>query len=73
MRLLHAEDTPFNAFAKQHEPVCLPDTRVAFLNEIYSTADGQDQRCVFRLSGLAGTGKSTIARTVASNFALSGK
>jgi hypothetical protein len=31
-------------------------------------ADGQDERCVFWLSGLAGTGKSTIARTVARKY-----
>jgi hypothetical protein len=35
------------------------------LKEIYSWADGQDKRCIFWLNGLAGTGKSTIARTVA--------
>jgi hypothetical protein len=67
-RLPRAEDAPFNAFAKQHEPACLPDTRVALLDEIHSWADGQDERCVFWLSGLAGTGKSTIARTVARRF-----
>jgi hypothetical protein len=66
--LPHAVDAPFNAFAKQHEPVCLPDTRVNILDEIYSWADGQDERCVFWLSGLAGTGKSTIARTVARKY-----
>jgi hypothetical protein len=46
-RLTHAEDVTFNSFAKQHEPICLPDTRVALLNEIHSWADGQDERCVF--------------------------
>ncbi|KAJ4379964.1 hypothetical protein N0V86_004269 [Didymella sp. IMI 355093] len=67
-RLPRAEDAPFNAFAKQHKPACLPDTRVALLDEIYSWADGIDERCVFWLSGLAGTGKSTIARTVARRY-----
>ena len=67
-RLPRAEDAPFNAFAKQHEPACLPDTRVALLDEIHSWADGTDERCVFWLSGLAGTGKSTIARTVARRY-----
>jgi hypothetical protein len=38
------------------------------LHEIYSWADGQDGRCIFWLSGLAGTGKSTIARTVARRY-----
>ncbi|KAF2624116.1 hypothetical protein BU25DRAFT_348524 [Macroventuria anomochaeta] len=67
-RLPHAEDAPFNSYTKQHEPACLPDTRVDLLNEIHSWADGQDERCVFWLSGLAGTGKSTIARTVARRY-----
>jgi hypothetical protein len=38
------------------------------LQEIYSWADGQDERCIFWLNGLAGTGKSTIARTVAHRY-----
>ncbi|KAF2632008.1 hypothetical protein BU25DRAFT_454382 [Macroventuria anomochaeta] len=67
-RLPHAEDAPFNSYTKQHEPACLPDTRVDLLNEIHSWADGQDERCIFWLSGLAGTGKSTIARTVARRY-----
>ncbi|KAF2633134.1 hypothetical protein BU25DRAFT_445056 [Macroventuria anomochaeta] len=67
-RLPRAEDAPFNAFAEQHKPACLPDTRVDLLDEIYNWADGQDERCVFWLSGLAGTGKSTIARTVARRY-----
>lgn len=35
------------------------------LKEIRAWADGQDERCIFWLNGLAGTGKSTIARTIA--------
>jgi hypothetical protein len=38
------------------------------LHEIQSWADGTDERCVFWLSGLAGTGKSTIARTIARRY-----
>jgi hypothetical protein len=38
------------------------------LQEIYEWADGQDERCIFWLNGLAGTGKSTIARTVARRY-----
>jgi hypothetical protein len=67
-QLPYAADAPFNSFAKQHEPVCLPDTRVDLLDEIYTWADGPDERCIFWLSGLAGTGKSTIARTVARKY-----
>jgi hypothetical protein len=49
----------------QHDPTCLPDTRVDLLQEMYNWADGLNGQCIFWLNGLAGTGKSTIARTVA--------
>jgi hypothetical protein len=66
-----AKDAPFNAYDRQYEPACLPDTRVDLLQEIYDWADrkdGQDERCIFWLNGLAGTGKSTISRTVARRY-----
>jgi hypothetical protein len=64
----YATDAPFNSLAKQHEPTCLSNTRVDVLREIYSWADRQDEQCIFWLYGLAGTGKSTIARTVARKY-----
>jgi hypothetical protein len=67
-RLPYAANAPFNCFAKQHELTCLPGTRIDLLREIYSWADGRDGRHIFWLSGLAGTGKSTISRTVARNY-----
>ncbi|KAF1357808.1 hypothetical protein EJ07DRAFT_180868 [Lizonia empirigonia] len=67
-RLPQAADAPFNSYVKQDEPACLPGTRVDLLHEIYSWVDGTDERCIFWLSGLAGTGKSTIARTVARRY-----
>ncbi|KAH9203299.1 vegetative incompatibility protein HET-E-1 [Leptodontidium sp. 2 PMI_412] len=66
--LPYADEAPFNAYDRQDEPACLPNTRVDLLQEIYDWTDGkdgQDERCIFWLSGLAGTGKSTISRTVA--------
>ncbi|KAH7410673.1 vegetative incompatibility protein HET-E-1 [Cadophora sp. MPI-SDFR-AT-0126] len=63
-----ATDAPFNSFDHQDEPTCLPNTRVDLLQEIYSWADGQDERCIFWLNGLAGTGKSTVARTIARRY-----
>ncbi|OCK72980.1 hypothetical protein K432DRAFT_365405, partial [Lepidopterella palustris CBS 459.81] len=66
--LPYAKGAPFNSYSTQHNPTCLPDTRVDLLKEIYNWADGQDERCIFWLNGLAGTGKSTIARTVARRY-----
>jgi hypothetical protein len=67
-----AADAPFNAYRRQHDPQCLPDTRVDLLHEIYNWADGQDERRIFWLSGLAGTGKSTVTRTVAAKYSAKG-
>ena len=67
-RLPSAADAPFNSYNKQHAPTCLPNTRVDLLQEIYNWANGQDKRRIFWLNGLAGTGKSTIAHTVARRY-----
>ena|ERR1700733_3138706 len=48
--------------------VCLPHTRVDILKQIVEWADGGNERCIFWLNGTAGTGKSTIARTVARKY-----
>ncbi|KAH6699976.1 heterokaryon incompatibility protein-domain-containing protein, partial [Leptodontidium sp. MPI-SDFR-AT-0119] len=69
--LPYAKEAPFSAYDRQDEPACLPNTRVDLLQEIYDWADGKDghnERCIFWLSGLAGTGKSTISRTVARRY-----
>lgn len=63
--LPNAANAQFNAYQRQHDPTCLPNTRVDLLQDIDSWANGQDERYIFWLNGLAGTGKSTIARTVA--------
>jgi NACHT domain len=41
---------------------------VDVLRQIRAWADGDDKRYIFWLSGMAGTGKSTIARTVAHEY-----
>jgi hypothetical protein len=44
--------------------MCAPGTRVFLLKDLLDWATASDSRCLFWLSGLAGTGKSTIARTL---------
>ncbi|RFU31703.1 hypothetical protein B7463_g4630, partial [Scytalidium lignicola] len=51
---------------------CYKNTRVDLLKEIYKWADSLDSRCMFWLQGMAGTGKSTISRTVAYELAKKG-
>jgi hypothetical protein len=67
-KLPNTPQAAFNSFDKQHDPVCLPETRTDLLKEIMVWADGLDERCIFWLNGLAGTGKSTIARTIARKY-----
>ena len=63
-----AAQAAFNSYDKRHDFLCLPNTRVDILKEIMAWADEDDERCIFWLNGMAGTGKSTIARTVARTF-----
>jgi hypothetical protein len=44
--------------------MCTPGTRVALLENLLTWATASDSPCLFWLNGLAGTSKSTIARTL---------
>ncbi|KAL4911900.1 hypothetical protein BDW62DRAFT_206990 [Aspergillus aurantiobrunneus] len=63
--LPYATQAPFNAYGRENEALCHPDTRLEILDCIRTWRDGDDDRSIFWLTGWAGTGKSTIARTVA--------
>lgn len=58
----------FNSLDNQYGPTCLPNTRVELLRDITEWADGSGDRCIFWLNGIAGTGKSTVARTIARTY-----
>jgi hypothetical protein len=47
---------------------CMKSTRVQLLADIMSWAESPDAPVVFWLNGLAGTGKSTVARTICEHF-----
>ena len=64
-RLPYSGEARFDSKHRERDPSCLPGTRNDVLREIRTWAEGQSDRNVFWLSGMAGTGKSTIARTVA--------
>ncbi|KAF3211501.1 hypothetical protein TWF106_010221 [Orbilia oligospora] len=63
-----AKGATFGSFGTEGEPMCLNHTRENLLRVITdwaTTSDTQTTKQIFWLSGGAGTGKSTIARTVA--------
>ncbi len=74
--LPYARGAEYNAYERQdgdtlsHNPLCHAGTRVALLKDIMAWTEAHDARHVFWLNGFAGTGKSTIARTVARQCAV---
>jgi hypothetical protein len=69
--LPYARGAEHNAYERRdddvlpHNALCHEGTRVALLEKIMAWTAAHDAHHVFWLYGLAGTGKSTIARTVA--------
>ncbi|KAK2058362.1 purine and uridine phosphorylase [Colletotrichum caudatum] len=67
-KLLVVEAAMYDAHHNQHEPTCHPGTRLGVIDGIRDWAEDPNDQDVYWLSGLAGTGKSTIARTLAQEF-----
>lgn len=67
-----AEGAAFDSHAEEHNPRCHPDTRTELLSQIRQWASNPQAESIFWLNGMAGTGKSTVSRTVASLFAADG-
>jgi hypothetical protein len=66
-----AHDATFDSNVNQYEDDCLPGTRGHVLRQVEEWATSPQGKCIFWLNGRAGTGKSTIARTVAKTFSKS--
>ncbi|GAB1318169.1 Vegetative incompatibility protein HET-E-1 [Madurella fahalii] len=64
-----ANDAAFDSHADEHDARCHPGTRVDLLKDIKGWAEDPLGECIFWLNGMAGTGKSTISRTIAQSFA----
>ncbi|KAH7168464.1 hypothetical protein DER46DRAFT_217905 [Fusarium sp. MPI-SDFR-AT-0072] len=60
-----ADGASFDSHAEEHNPTCLPNTREELLREIDHWINDPNSKIMFWLNGKAGTGKSTISRTVA--------
>ncbi|OQU97031.1 NACHT domain-containing protein [Cladophialophora immunda] len=63
-----ATGAAFNSYQDELDARCHPDTRVDILRGIYTWADDINAETIFWINGMAGTGKSTISRTVAQTF-----
>lgn len=66
-KLSYTGDAAFNSHHNQHKPRCIPNTRVKLLDLLMTWSDSSEE-CIYWLRGMAGTGKSTIARTIASQI-----
>lgn len=71
-KLRTVEGATFNSYADADNATCHPGTRVDILQQIRDWGAAQSGEYVFWLNGMAGTGKSTISRTVAQSFANKG-
>lgn len=67
MHLHVVEGALYDCHVHEHEDFCLPGTRTELLSCITDWTESDDEN-IFWLNGMAGTGKSTIARTVAQGF-----
>jgi hypothetical protein len=63
------EAAAFDSYIDELDAICHPDTRKDLLCQIREWACDPQGKYVFWLNGMAGTGKSTISRTVAQSFA----
>lgn len=63
----------YNAYENRHDQKCHPETRRELLEKITKWANDPDGECIFWLNGKAGTGKSTISRTMAEKLVIEGK
>jgi hypothetical protein len=64
-KLETAKDATYNSSTEGGLSRCLPDTRTDLLEQIFNWAADPVGKHIFWLCGKAGTGKSTISRTVA--------
>lgn len=63
-----AHGAAYDSHVNEHDPLCHPDTRVEVIRKISQWARDPQSEPVYWLNGMAGTGKSTISRTLAHSF-----
>ncbi|KAK7415363.1 hypothetical protein QQX98_005902 [Neonectria punicea] len=62
----------YNSHAEEHNSTCLENTRVELIRQIDDWVNDRQAQTILWLSGMTGTGKSTISRTVATTSAKRG-
>ncbi|PTB39276.1 hypothetical protein M441DRAFT_70414 [Trichoderma asperellum CBS 433.97] len=67
-KLRVAEAATFDSSVDGEQSYCLPGTRTEVIAQIQQWSTEQNGQSIFWLNGMAGTGKSTISRTVAQLF-----
>ncbi|KAM0191940.1 hypothetical protein ACHAPI_008660 [Fusarium lateritium] len=72
-RLPVAVDASYDSASESVNPRCLPDTRVELLDAVLYWAKDEAAQSIFWLNGMAGTGKSTVSRTLAESLASNGQ
>jgi hypothetical protein len=72
-KLPYVPEAAFNSHTNQYKPECLPNTRVELLDQIKEWINSPHGKCILWLNGMAGMGKSTIARTLARDWDGQGK
>ncbi|OAQ64205.2 WD-repeat protein [Pochonia chlamydosporia 170] len=72
-RLPVVSGASFDDYAEEHSPFCLPNTRVELRQHILSWAESPVAKTIFWLNGMAGTGKSTISKTIARSLSEKGQ
>ncbi|KAM0328366.1 hypothetical protein ACHAPQ_007123 [Fusarium lateritium] len=68
-----AVDASYDSASESVNPRCLPDTRVELLDAVLYWAKDEAAQSIFWLNGMAGTGKSTVSRTLAESLASNGQ
>jgi Cdc6-like AAA superfamily ATPase len=58
------EGVTYDSSENKHKE-CLPETRTEVLRQVWAWAESSHGKCIYWLKGGAGTGKSTISRTIA--------
>lgn len=59
----------YDSWEQQTQATCLPGTRAVVLDQIHKWADSSNDKAVCWLYGPAGSGKTTIATTIAAKYA----